>query len=181
MCGGYKDCSMCLEAWSHISNQIRCRGWDQVLRREMLMSQTRHSQLTTCCVAIYVKNYGTFCDTKCPFGFSVFCWILRCVFPLFFFFSFVCTRNWRQRLLFMYCAWTVAENFDFSAIFSTSVGPMNSTQNLQILLFSNFFIKNWSHNTIHTFKNYFSTVFSVLAKISSIQIDPKWVFGFAIP
>ena len=31
----------------------------------------------------------------------------------------------------------------------------------QISLFSNFFIKNRSHDTIHTFKNYFVTVFSV--------------------
>ena len=31
----------------------------------------------------------------------------------------------------------------------------------QITLFSNFFIKNGSHDTIHTFKNYFATVFSV--------------------
>ena len=31
----------------------------------------------------------------------------------------------------------------------------------QITLFSNFFIKNRSHNTIYTFKNYFATVFSV--------------------
>ena len=29
----------------------------------------------------------------------------------------------------------------------------------QISLFSNFFIKNKSHGTIHTFKNYFATVF----------------------
>ena len=33
---------------------------------------------------------------------------------------------------------------------------------LQITLFSNFFIKNGSHSTIYTFKNYFATVFSVL-------------------
>ena len=40
-------------------------------------------------------------------------------------------------------------------------------------------IKNGSHGTIHTFKNYFATVFldfgfqfSVSAKISSIQTDP---------
>ena len=32
---------------------------------------------------------------------------------------------------------------------------------LQTLLFSNFFIKNRSHDTIYTFKNYFTTVFSV--------------------
>ena len=31
----------------------------------------------------------------------------------------------------------------------------------QILLFSNFFIKNGSHGTIHIFKNYFVTMFSV--------------------
>ena len=42
----------------------------------------------------------------------------------------------------------------------------------QITLFSNFFFKNGSHNTIYTFKNYFATVFSVLAKISSIQTHP---------
>ena len=31
----------------------------------------------------------------------------------------------------------------------------------QTPLFINFFIKNWSYSTIHTFKNYFITVFSV--------------------
>ena len=45
---------------------------------------------------------------------------------------------------------------------------------LQITLFSNFFIKNGSHNTIYTFKNYFATVFSVSTKISSIQTHPKY-------
>ena len=43
----------------------------------------------------------------------------------------------------------------------------------QIPLFSHFFIKNRSYSTIHTFKNYFTTVFLFLAKISSIQTDPK--------
>ena len=33
----------------------------------------------------------------------------------------------------------------------------------QISFFINFFIKNGSHSTIHTFKNYFTTVFSVLS------------------
>ena len=42
-------------------------------------------------------------------------------------------------------------------------------------LFSNFFIKNWFHGTIHIFKNYFVTMFSVFSfsKISSIQTDHK--------
>ena len=35
-------------------------------------------------------------------------------------------------------------------------------------------IKNRSHDTIHTFKNYFAKVFSVLTKISCIQTDPKY-------
>ena len=42
----------------------------------------------------------------------------------------------------------------------------------QITLFNNFFIKNGSHSTICIFKNYFTTAFSVSAKISSIQINP---------
>ena len=43
----------------------------------------------------------------------------------------------------------------------------------QTLFFINFFIKNGSHGTIYTFKNYFATVFSVFSfsKISSIQTD----------
>ena len=44
----------------------------------------------------------------------------------------------------------------------------------QITLFNNFFIKNGSHSTIYTFKNYFTTVFSVSEKISSIQTDPYY-------
>ena len=47
----------------------------------------------------------------------------------------------------------------------------------QILLFSNFFIKNGSHDTIYTFKNYFTTVISAISfqfsKISPIQTDPN--------
>ena len=31
-----------------------------------------------------------------------------------------------------------------------------------------FFIKNWSHDTIHTFKNYFVTIFSISVKINPI-------------
>ena len=93
-------------------------------------------------------------------------WIRWIRFPLlrfsfsFFFFG---TRNWRQRLLFMYCAWTVGENFDFSAIFSTLVDLVHCSLDSQISLFSNFFIKNGSHGTIHLFKNYFVIVFSVFS------------------
>ena len=34
-------------------------------------------------------------------------------------------------------------------------------QNPQIFFFSKIFIKNKSHNTIHVFTNYFTTVFSI--------------------
>ena len=49
-----------------------------------------------------------------------------------------------------------AETFDFSPVNSA---PVHYSQLPQTLLFSNFFIKNGSHDTIHTFKNYFATVF----------------------
>ena len=44
----------------------------------------------------------------------------------------------------------------------------------QISLFNNFFIKNGSHDTIHTLKNYITIVFSIFNfnKINSIQTYP---------
>ena len=82
-----------------------------------------------------------------------------CVFvPFFFFFLF--TRFWVTRLLFMYRllnsnrkCWLFYSKQCISVLF---MDP-------QISLFSNFFIKNGSHGTIHTFKNYFATVFSVFS------------------
>ena len=44
--------------------------------------------------------------------------------------------------------------------------------------FNKTFIKNGSHDTIHIFKNYFTTVFSVFSKISSIQAHPIFFFFF---
>ena len=46
--------------------------------------------------------------------------------------------------------------------------------------FSKFFFKIGSHSSIHTFKNYFATVFSVSTKINSIQTDPKLEFLITI-
>ena len=59
-------------------------------------------------------------------------------------------------------------------LFSTLVGLVHCLRDPQISLFSNFFIKNGFHGTIYTFKNYFTTVFSIFNfnKISSIQTDP---------
>ena len=48
---------------------------------------------------------------------------------------------------------------------------------LQIPLFSNFFIKNGSHDTIHIFKNYFATVFSVsIFSFNKNKINPNGPF-----
>ena len=45
---------------------------------------------------------------------------------------------------------------------------------LPILFFSHFFIKNKSYGTIHTFKNYFATVFSVLIfSFSKNKLNPN--------
>ena len=44
-----------------------------------------------------------------------------------------------------------------------SMGPVYCSWDSQTSFFSKTFIKNWSHGTIHTFKNYFVTVFSVFS------------------
>ena len=47
--------------------------------------------------------------------------------------------------------------------------PVHYSRDPQTSFFNKTFIKNGSHDTIHTFKNYFVTVFSVFNKISGIQ------------
>ena len=60
----------------------------------------------------------------------------------------------RQSTLFMHCLYTIYE-----------------THNYFIQKKKN--IKNESYGTIHTFKIYFVTVFSVFSKINCIQMDPN--------
>ena len=82
-----------------------------------------------------------------------------CVFVLLFFFFFF-TRFGETRLLFMY--WSLNSNrkcWLFCSKQCISILFMDP----QISLFSNFFIKNGSHGTIYTFKNYFATVFSIFS------------------
>ena len=55
----------------------------------------------------------------------------------------------RQKLLFTHCSWDPQ--------------PLYLEKN----------IKNGSHGTIHKFKNYFATLFSVFNKINYIQTDAK--------
>ena len=47
--------------------------------------------------------------------------------------------------------------------YSTASGSRVLFTGPTISIFSNFFIKNWSHDTIHIFKNYFVTMFSVFS------------------
>ena len=55
-----------------------------------------------------------------------------------------------------------------------SVGPEHYLWDPQISLFSNFFIKNRSHDTIHIFKNYFVIIFSVLVfSFSNNKFNPN--------
>ena len=80
-------------------------------------------------------------------------------FILFFSFFFSCISG-VMRLLFMHCSlnsshkcWLFHGEQCICALFTDP----------QISLFSNFFIKNESHGTIHTFKNYFAIVFLVFS------------------
>ena len=70
----------------------------------------------------------------------------------------------RQKLLFMHCSNTVHILYQYCSRIKN--------------------IKNGSHGTFYTFKNYFATVFSVFSfqvsisvTISSIQTDPKYWFS----
>ena len=45
--------------------------------------------------------------------------------------------------------------------FCVNSAPVHCSRDPQISLFSNFFVKNRSHGTIHIFKNYFVTVFLI--------------------
>ena len=56
---------------------------------------------------------------------------------------------------------------------------MYCSQDLQPL-YSKKNTKNGSHGTIHTFKNYFATVFSVFSKISCIRTDSTYFENLTI-
>ena len=110
----------------------------------------------------FSNNHQTTIDmnTKVQFGFRLFCQCLR----LHFFFL--------QPLFLTFQPMTVHSKI------STSVGPVHCSRDPQPHFSITFFIKNGSHSTIYTFKNYFATVFfifqfSVFNKISCIQMDSK--------
>ena len=76
-----------------------------------------------------------------------------CISAFFFFFSHVSGQ-------FFYCLFTVAATVhkqqQQNLTFSTFLAQISLFMDSQISLFNNFFIKNGSHSTIHTFKNYFA-------------------------
>ena len=83
------------------------------------------------------------------------------LFSFFFFFFFFCFHAFLEECGYcsMNSAWTVAANVDFfseQCIRALFMDP-------QISFFINFFIKNGSHGTIYTFKNYFATVISAIS------------------
>ena len=87
-----------------------------------------------------------------------YCVCVSFFFFFFFFFKFLATR---------FCGYW---------LFQWVPCTMHGTHKL--LFFNKTFIKNGSHNTIHTFKNYFATVFSVFSKISGIQTHHKFLSPF---
>ena len=111
----------------------------------------------------YVFGFGWTCIWR--FAFSSFCFIL-------FFLAHISALGDK-----VHCSCTV-EHYSrtiepwFLTFLCTQVGLVHCSRDPQTSLFSKFFIENESHSTIHTFKNYFATVFSVFSKISCIQTYP---------
>ena len=108
--------------------------------------------------------------------------LLRLRFVWFFFFFFFFSRVFERFECCGYCSctvqWIVAANFDFSKFFGSITAHRVLFTDSQISLFSNFFIKNGSHDTIHTFKNYFAIVFFSFqfqfSVFSCIQTEPSF-------
>ena len=65
--------------------------------------------------------------------------------------------------------------FFFSRVSWSNAATVNALfTDPQIPLFRNFFIKNGFHSTIHTFKNYFTTVFSIsVFSFSKNKLNPN--------
>ena len=118
------------------------------------------------------KVIGVVWIQVCVSHFAQMCVLLSFLFLFLFFCTRLAQQNWRcatVHALFINSSHNIWLFNSFSAV---SVGYMYCLQDPQTSLFSNFFIKNGSHYTIHTFKSYFATVFSIFSKINSIQTHP---------
>ena len=92
------------------------------------------------------------------------------------FFSRILGQILLLRLLFIHCAWIVVTKFDLSNNFQPISAHHVPFTDPQISLFSNFFIKNGSHGTIHTFKNYFAIMFfSFQLYLNGLGLLLSWI------
>ena len=119
-------------------------------------------------------------------------------FPLFFFLFFFLLRSTPSHGMLsisgshaLYTRPTTTLTVKFPLKLHYSVGPMYYSRDPQASFFNKIFIKNGSHSTIHTFKNYFATIFSVFSKISiskrtrslslsHLSSSPSWLSNFNI-
>ena len=85
-------------------------------------------------------------------------WIAHLAFAFFLFFFFLHAFV-SLRLLFMYCSMNSSRKLWLFYFFQLISAHHALFMDSRISLFNNFFIKNWSHDTIYTFKNHFATVF----------------------
>ena len=108
------------------------------------------------------------------FGLGVY--VLHLAFFFSFFFSFFFLARVCETCGYCLCTvqWTIVTKFDFSHSFQPTSAHYTLFTNPQTSLFNNFFIKNRFHGTIHTFKNYFTTVFF------SFQLYPNRPIDFTI-
>ena len=121
---------------------IRC----SFLRAQIQACMHRHVLACAACIHAYVSLFLRTCICSSIYAHLVCVWIhwsccvSRLRFSIFFFFFFVTLKRYCSSLL-----WTVAVTFDREqCICALFMDP-------QITLFNNFFIKNGSHGTIHTF------------------------------
>ena len=95
---------------------------------------------------------------------------------VFFFFFTRFEAFWVLRLLFMHCSMNSSRKLWLFKFFWPITAHRVLFSVPLISLFSNFFSKNGSHDTIQTFKNYFATVFFSFqfqfSVFSCIQTDP---------
>ena len=104
-----------------------------------------------------------------------------CIYVSLSFFSFFfSTRFWNCGYCSCTVQWIVTAKFDFSNFFQSISAHRVLFTDLQISLFSIFFIKNGSQGTNYTFKNYFATMFFSFQfqflVFSCIQTDPKTLY-----
>ena len=106
--------------------------------------------------------------TQSTFGQNLlYVYVFYFIFPSFFFFFFPFLARVQETIFIVIATVHVHEqqphNLTFQSFFRILVVLVYCLWDPQISLFSNFFIKNGSNDTIHTFKIYFATVFSIFS------------------